>query len=371
MEPIVGNPSVIKRLNKDIVENVIRVDGPITKPEIAKQTDLSLVTVNKLVDSLQKENKIKSNGTNESTGGRRAQSYIINKDFNYTLALYFEKNVYVGVIANSIGGIVEEIEFPIPQKRKPLVEDIYKVIDKLFEKCKEHKVTAIGIGMPGVVNQGVITRIPQIPCMEGMNIEKGLSQKYGIKVVLENDINLAARGIYCSKYKDQVDNLAVIYLEDGIGSGIILHQELFKGSSNFAGELGYFPVRNYSIDAEKNRNTEENFETYIGKINKKIDSAKGREKEKWKRIFCQVTRDSLIGLICFLNPEVVILKCDRLHQKDIQVLEQMLQDSIGKDNLPKIVQEYDLKAYSIKGIINMCIEETNAMYLLSKGKRSY
>lgn len=89
MSEMVGVPRILKLLNKDIIEKVIQENGPITKPEIARQTNLSLVTVNKIVETLLLENKIRMSGVNESTGGRRAQSYIINKELNYNIVLLY------------------------------------------------------------------------------------------------------------------------------------------------------------------------------------------------------------------------------------------------------------------------------------------
>ena len=50
MAEMVGTPRMIKLLNKDVIEGIIKVNGPITKPEIARLTNLSLVTVNKTVE---------------------------------------------------------------------------------------------------------------------------------------------------------------------------------------------------------------------------------------------------------------------------------------------------------------------------------
>ena len=49
MAEMVGTPRMIKLLNKDVIEGIIKVNGPITKPEIARLTNLSLVTVNNVI----------------------------------------------------------------------------------------------------------------------------------------------------------------------------------------------------------------------------------------------------------------------------------------------------------------------------------
>ena len=192
MAEMVGTPRMIKLLNKDVIEGIIKVNGPITKPEIARLTNLSLVTVNKTVDILVKENKVKLSSVQDSSVGRRAQDFEINEELHYIIGLHYDCNLYIGA--------------------------------------------------PGVVKDGVVTSIPNIPSWEGVDVAHVLEEKYGAPVLLENDINLAAMGVYYGQYKEKVDSLALVYLEQGIGSGLILGRELFKGSTNFAGELSYLPV---------------------------------------------------------------------------------------------------------------------------------
>ena len=161
---MVGVPRILKLLNKDIIEKVIQENGPITKPEIARQTNLSLVTVNKIVETLLSENRIRMSGVNESTGGRRAQSYIINKELNYNIVLLYHRDQLLGIVTNSIGDEIYEKEFPLrTDTYENTMTDTYAAIDGLLEQCGSHEVTAIGIGVPGVVSGGFVTNIPNIP----------------------------------------------------------------------------------------------------------------------------------------------------------------------------------------------------------------
>ena len=96
MAETVGTPRMIKLLNKDVIEGIIRVNGPITKPEIARLTNLSLVTVNKTVDILVKRRiKVKLSGVQDSSVGRRAQYFEINEELHYIIGLHYDcNNVY-------------------------------------------------------------------------------------------------------------------------------------------------------------------------------------------------------------------------------------------------------------------------------------
>ena len=367
MSEMVGVPRILKLLNKDIIEKVIQENGPITKPEIARQTNLSLVTVNKIVETLLSENRIRMSGVNESTGGRRAQSYIINKELNYNIVLLYHRDQLLGIVTNSIGDEIYEKEFPLrTDTYENTMTDTYAAIDGLLEQCGSHEVTAIGIGVPGVVSGGFVTNIPNIPGWEGMNVAEVIEEKYQIRVFLENDINLATMGIYSNEYKDDVDNLLVIYMEKGIGSGIILNKELFKGSSNFAGELSYMPVAMRSTRKGEKRKYKGHLENEIAVISEEMRSCGDKERMEWKELLLKTMRDSLLSIICILNPEIVVIQYEMLEETDMKILEEMLGELIDGENIPKLVKADNLKKHSIRGLIDLCMNNTMSMYSLSK-----
>ncbi|MEG2733491.1 MAG: ROK family transcriptional regulator, partial [Clostridium sp.] len=305
MKEMVGTPRMIKLLNKDVIEGIIKMNGPVTKPEIAKITNLSLVTVNKTVESLLSENKVKASGTNESTGGRRAQAFEINEELYYVIGLYYGKNFYKGAISNTIGEIIYQEEFSVRvDTYEEVMEDTCSAIEVLLRHCEGHEVTAIGLGVPGVVNEGIVSNIPNIASWEGLNVSDVLEHKYGITTLLENDINLAAMGVYYSDYKNKVNNLVLLYLEQGIGSGLILNKELFKGSTNFAGELGYIPVHHRETSAGKKIKYKGNFENQIMLLNEELKIAAGSKKRELKDILRSTIADGLLSIICVVNPEI-------------------------------------------------------------------
>lgn len=367
MSEMVGTPRILKLLNKDVIEKVIQESGPVTKPEIAKVTNLSLVTVNKTVELLLKENKIRLSGMKESTGGRRAQSYEINKELNYNIVLFYHRDLFVGAVANSIGDVIYEEEFTVRvEGLEEVMTDTYAAIDALWKHCGNHEVTAIGLGVPGVVNGGYVTNIPNIPGWEGINVAEDIEKKYKVKVFLENDINLATMGIYSNGYEEDVENLLVIYMEQGIGSGIILNKRLFKGASNFAGELSYMPVADYSEMENGKQKYKGQLEKRIAYISEKIENAEADDRGRWMEILLKTIRDSLLSIICTLNPEIIVIQYERLEERDLQKLEKMLGEWIGEENIPKLVKADHMKKHSIRGIINMCIYNTISMYSLSK-----
>lgn len=372
MAEMVGTPSVIKLLNKDVIEGIIRAKGPITKPDIAKQTDLSVVTVNKIVALLLKEDRIKASGNYASTGGRRAQFFQINDESYYYVGLYYYKNRYIGAISNAIGKLIYEQQFSVrADSYDSVMTDTYMALDQLIKECQDHPIQAIGLGVPGVVNKGVVTNIPNIPSWEGIDLAADLEKRYKVPVFLENDINLTTLGVYTSYYqKEKVSNMALIYLEQGIGCGFMINRTLYKGFSNFAGELGHIPVRNYFPAEGRSTRYRGDFEMQISLINEALEASEGDERELYREMLVKTIADGLLSVICVLNPEIAMIKHSGLTNSDCRRIEKRLAKSINKSNLPLIVNVSDLNQCSICGVIQLCMKESTHTYSLSNKKNS-
>lgn len=370
MSEMVGTPHMIKLLNKDVIEGIIKVNGPITKPEIAKLTNLSLVTVNKTVDILLKENKVKVSDVQDSSVGRRAQYFEINEELYYIIGLHYHCDTYVGAVSNSIGSIVYQKAYPVRSQGscEEVMEDTLKALDSLSGYCKGREIAIIGLGVPGVVKEGMVTNIPSIPSLEGIDVCAELEKYYSTTVFLENDINLAAMGVYYSQFKNKVDNLVLVYLEQGIGSGLILNRELFKGSTNFAGELSYLPVT-VSAGLSESCKYKGSFEHRIVCLEEELKQSSGSRKRELKSLLRNTIADGLMSVICIINPQVLCVACSQLSRADIKIIEEMLRERIGEENLPKFMRLEDVSAQSISGLINMCIREITPTYSLSSRKR--
>ena len=245
-----------------------------------------------------------------------------------------------------------------------MMQDTFSAIDQLIVKCDKHDIAAIGIGVPGVVYNGTITEIPFIPCWEGRQIGDILYAKYKMPILLENDVNLAVIGLYRDKYKDEVRNMALIYLENGIGAGLIINGELYSGYTNFAGELSYLTVDGHGEELIRKKYNG-NFEQRLITMNELLEDIQTKE---IKDLLLNTVVEGLLSLVCILNPEIIVIKNRYIKKRDINVMTKRMEDFIKRGNLPKLVSAKDLTEYSIKGVIDMCLMETTSSYSISSGK---
>ncbi|MDR2111249.1 MAG: MarR family transcriptional regulator, partial [Spirochaetaceae bacterium] len=80
MDELIGKPQVLKKVNSSVIEQLIYEHGPLSKPELAKLTSLSLPTVSKLVDALEKKSRLSQAGHTSGGAGRKAALYETNRN---------------------------------------------------------------------------------------------------------------------------------------------------------------------------------------------------------------------------------------------------------------------------------------------------
>lgn len=118
------------------------------------------------------------------------------------------------------------------------------LIEAISMSLAEHAdIHAVGIGFPGFINPQThtIAQSPNFPGLENVNLAADLSQKIGIRVIVENDANSAAYGEYCLLNKPET-GLIYVGLGTGVGGGLIHAGKPFVGFHGCAMELGHIIV---------------------------------------------------------------------------------------------------------------------------------
>ncbi len=104
---------------------------------------------------------------------------------------------------------------------------------------KPEQMRGLGIGAPGSISQdGDIIFAGNLKWKDAP-LKKKLEEKLKIPVFIENDCNIAALGIYHKELKGVPENMVGIFLGTGVGAGLILNRQLYRGSHLTAGEIGH------------------------------------------------------------------------------------------------------------------------------------
>ncbi len=222
----------VRMKNKRIIRNLLRDCAPIGKTELSQVSGLSFPTVSSALNDLVGSGEALVLDEGSSKGGRPAAAFTLNPEFQYAACGYLEQSILSISIYNGIGHLQEVVVKPIEK-----TDTVHELVT-LFEEIKEkyNQLTAIAIGIPGVVWRGTIKHLPKFPELEGKNLKGALEKELGVAVFLENDMNTI---VYAERRKWA--DLAHIFInkEGCIGTGILINGGVLRGAHGYAGELEY------------------------------------------------------------------------------------------------------------------------------------
>lgn len=346
-----GQPSVLKWYNSQLIHRTIVEHTTITKPELAQITHLSLPTVHKIVDMLVRDGLIVENDAPvENKVGRRAKTYAVDRKNVNMLIVYYLNGEWIGSTVDLLGGPLYRSQCKAMQKGQADLDVLCDLLDDLM--AHGANIRAIGVGIPGVVmKDGLVTGIPSIPSFDGLNLPSILDVRYHMPVYVENDVKLMTLGYYTRKM-DDLDNIVFLYIGSGIGAGVIVNGQLYKGNASFAGELGY-------MSAEEGTH-EEHHSQDGGSMEHKLFALRQALMEKpedadARQAFCLQLSKMLVGCATVINPEAVVLYCDALCNADLEMLYANLERYLPTHAIPQIRLTLN-RRYGEIGLCHMCQE---------------
>ncbi|MFP3937471.1 MAG: ROK family protein [Phycisphaerae bacterium] len=143
----------------------------------------------------------------------------------------------------------ETIQRPTPTDRggDGVVEQMVSGAGELLARAREKgdDVVGVGIGAPGPlrISEGVIVAMPNIPGMENLPLRDRVGEGLNLPAVLENDANAAALGEFLRGAGETADNMVLLTLGTGLGSGIIIDGEILHGAHEMGAEIGHMIVQ--------------------------------------------------------------------------------------------------------------------------------
>jgi len=136
-----------------------------------------------------------------------------------------------GILVNEKGKVLDSEEILTPKRKKEFLEAIFDLIKGL----KSKKVSGIGIGMPGQVFNRKVIKLPNLPEIKNFDLAGAVERKFKIKTKVENDAACFALAEARSRKKE---NLVGLTLGSGLGGGIIIKGQIYRGADGLAGEFG-------------------------------------------------------------------------------------------------------------------------------------
>ncbi len=165
------------------------------------------------------------------------KKYAIGVDFGGT-------SIKIGVVSRD-GKLVRKtaVDTMAEGGPKTVLSQISKGINFVIGDFKDD-LAGIGIGSPGVVSieKGTVENPPNIPNWKKVALGDIITKEFNQKVIIENDANAAAIGELIFGAGKNMSNFIMVTLGTGVGGGIIINGDLYRGETGAAGELGHITI---------------------------------------------------------------------------------------------------------------------------------
>jgi glucokinase-like ROK family protein len=319
------NHELMRANNKRFILDVIRRKGPLSKKEIADRLGVSITSVTTFINELLAEALIVSSGAAKSTGGRKSELFQSNPTAFYVVGVDIQIDRLALLLLNSNGDVLQKEEPPLSRINEwsvaALLAETLKALCRKAE-IPTTKVAGIGIAAPGIVNPED-GQIKFAPNLRWKNVKLATLLPDWPFLTIENEANAAALGEAHFGAAQGVANVIYISIGAGIGAGLILNRQLFRGPHSLAGEFGHMTIEPAGLPCQcgnrgcwevyaSNAATLKRYESYSGKpatYDQLFSLYQQNDPAATQAINKTVTYLGLglTNLINGLNPEMIVL----------------------------------------------------------------
>ncbi|AKG37689.1 transcriptional regulator [Paenibacillus durus ATCC 35681] len=274
-------------------------------------------------------------------GGRPAKQYKYNADFGCAVCLLVKTEGGIHSIRYSIVNLVGET---VKETTLALEHIDIDAIDRLIEQLvsENGNVQAIGIGIPGVVHQGVVG-VCDVPDLAGKSLGPYFEEKYEVSVTIENDMNMTVYGFYHLQNFEEEKTLAVVnFPKDHFpGAGFIVDGRILSGNTKFGGEVSFLP---FGITREEQL--------------RQLQTDDG---------FVRLAVNTLTSIIAIINPVTIAITGELPRETQLNELYLGCMKDIPEEHMPQLIIQNDTHREYMKGMVTATLESlTYRLQLIEK-----
>jgi len=264
---------LVKRLNEIRLLNLIREQGPISRNELARKSDISKVAVSDIINRLIESGHVLEIGKGQSTsrGGKRPIMLKLNAVNGYVVGIEIKRRHTTVALADIESTIVAmaQLEYDIGIQFEACIPKIIAMIQSMLQEKQidTHKLVSIGIGIPGFVDYsaGQLMFADTLQGWARKPLAGRFAEHFQVPVIVENDVNAITLGENLIGAGKGWSNLICIWIGEGIGAGIIMDGQLIRGATGNAGEIGYTELGFFIRQKDRIKNLYHG-EQYFGEI---------------------------------------------------------------------------------------------------------
>lgn len=238
----------VKAYSQAFVLDFVRLRGRVTRRMIAEASGLTFQTVSNIIERLLESGLLQEELGAIGGGGRQSRLVQLNEDAAYAVGIQLSRAALSVVVTNLAARVLAHRRIPFSAMEGPeaVLSSVRDRVRGLLAEAEVPmgKVLGVGMGVPGPIDlqAGRLRDVPNFEGWRGFPVKEEMERLLGLSVLIDRNATAAALGERWSGAGKEVDNFVYIYVGSGVGAGIVVGGEAYRGETGNSGDIGHVCV---------------------------------------------------------------------------------------------------------------------------------
>ncbi|HLJ78757.1 MAG TPA: ROK family transcriptional regulator [Acidobacteriaceae bacterium] len=231
-----------RRINRDIVLELIRTSHPISRADLARRSGLQRSTVSQIVEQLIGENWVREGSVASAPRGRRPTLLGLNEDL-VAIAIDIHPGRATVAVVDLNGRLLSRSQVPLTGDPVASTRLLIESMRQMQTSHSRNSVEGIGISLPGRVDPATQRMIfaPNLHWAE-YDLKSAIEDKLGLSVKMENAATACLLAELTFSRIDGVRDAVLVTVSEGVGAALFANGQLISGHHGMAGEFGHVVI---------------------------------------------------------------------------------------------------------------------------------
>jgi len=247
-----ANAQSISRSNRSVIFRALHALGPISRVELSRESGLNPGTVTNIVDELLASGLVRETGSLPEAPprrvGRRRILLEVAPDARYAIGVDLARNAVSAAVIDLSGRVIASYSEPVGElSSKGFIDKIAHGIMQVRQQLtpeQNARVVGAGIGAPGAlsIRSGTFQPPPSYGNWGDIDLRQKIEEATGIATTIDNNGNTSALAELWFGGQERLANVVLLNLGTGVGAGLVLDGELYRGEHDLAAEIGHISI---------------------------------------------------------------------------------------------------------------------------------
>lgn len=242
MDVQLASSETARRINRDIVLEMIRTNQPISRADLARRSGLQRSTVSQIVEQLIQEKWVREGSVASAPRGRRPTLVGLNEEL-VAIAVDIHPRQAIVAAVDLNGRLLSRSLVPLTSDPEASTRLILQAMQRISVSIPRQSIEGIGVSLPGRVDPATqrLTFAPNLHWPD-FDLKKAIESKMSLPVKMENAATACLLAELTFSRMDGVRDAVLVTVSEGVGTGVFANGQLISGHHGLAGEFGHVPL---------------------------------------------------------------------------------------------------------------------------------